>query len=101
MEILEMLPDQPAIDASQAKGLWIPGEILHDHDLTPQEKMLASLIWHMDQMPHHCYASNRWFSRQMALSERTIVNMISSLRKKGVIKQLAWNGKFRVMTYIR
>lgn len=99
MQIPEMLPDEPMLDPTQSKGLWIPGEILHDPDLTPQEKMLASLIWHMDQQ-HHCYASNRWFGTQMRLSERTIINMISSLRKKGVIKQLSWNGKFRVMTYI-
>ena len=96
MEIPEMLPDRPV--ASTLKGLWIPGEILRHPELTEKEKILASLIWNMDQKPHHCYASNRWFGLQMGSSEKHIKNLMSSLRKKGIIKQLFWNVKVRVVT---
>jgi len=91
-----MLPDRPV--ATTLKGLWIPGEILHNPDLTEKEKILASLIWNMDQKPHHCYASNKWFAIQMGVQENYIANLMSKLRKKHIIKQLYWNGKVRVVT---
>lgn len=95
MDIPEMLPDRPV--ASTLKGLWIPGEILHNHNLTYQEKILAALIWNMDNPPHRCYASNAWFALQLGLTEKTIKNMMSSLRKKKIVRQLKWNGRIRII----
>jgi hypothetical protein len=95
MEIPEMLPDRPV--ASTLKGLWIPGEILHNSDLTYQEKILAALIWNMDNPPHRCYASNAWFALQMGVKESYVANMMSSLRKKKIVRQLKWDGRIRII----
>jgi DNA-binding MarR family transcriptional regulator len=97
MQIEERLPDSPVINADQFKAIVIPGEIYYNKDLTPQEKFLLSLIWWLDGAPHHCYASNKYLAKHMNLSEKSIENMISVLKKKGHIQLLSWNGKIRVI----
>ena len=95
MDIPEMLPDRPT--ASTLKGLWIPGEILRNSELSYQERILAALIWNMDNPPHRCYASNKWLALQMGVEEKTIANMLSSLRKKKIVRQLKWDGRIRII----
>lgn len=94
-----MIPDDPIIDASQLKGLWIPAEIFHNQSLCPNEKILLALIWHLDQHQFHCYASNKWLAKQIGISQKRIANIITKLKKQGLIEQLQWNGKFRILRY--
>jgi hypothetical protein len=88
-------PDSAIINPQGLKGLWIPGEILHSESLTWQEKILLTYIYHLDSTENHCYASNRYLGELMSVNERTIANVISSLRNKKVIETVSWNGKIR------
>jgi Mn-dependent DtxR family transcriptional regulator len=51
----------------------------------------------MDNPPHRCYASNKWLALQMGVEEKTVANMLSSLRKKKIVRQLKWDGRIRII----
>lgn len=95
----ELNPGSPVINSKDWTGIWIPKKIIYDHNLTYSEKMLLSLIWSLDG-EHNCYASNKYLAEVMGLNERTLANIIVSLKKKNYIKQISWNGKIRRMTVI-
>jgi len=91
----EINPDKPTIDPKGVKGLWIPREILQNDKLTYHERILLAYIYHLDSSPNHCYASNRYLSELLNCSEKTIANVITSLKKKEVLETVSWDGKLR------
>ena len=92
---LEANPDKATINPQGIKGLWIPGEILHNENSTWQEKVLLTFIYHLDSTENHCYASNRYLGELMGVNEKTIANVLSSLKKKNLLETVSWNGRIR------
>lgn len=92
---LQFNPDKATINPSGVKGLWIPQEILHAPDLSWQEKILLTYIYHLDSDEHHCYASNKYLGELMGCKEKTIANVMSSLKTKGVVETVIWDGRVR------
>jgi hypothetical protein len=92
---IEQDPQNPTINPKGIKGLWIPGDILNDKDLTWQEKILLTYIYHLDTTPSHCYASNRYIGELMGISEKTVANVLSSLKKKNKVSTVFWDGRMR------
>lgn len=88
-------PEQATINPKGLKGLWFPQEILHNNNLTWQEKALLTYIYHLDSTENHCYASNRYLGELMNCTEKTIANVLVSLKKKSVIETISWNGRLR------
>jgi DNA-binding MarR family transcriptional regulator len=84
------------IDPGQIEFLVIPGRYLRADDLTYSEKFLMSYIAMTDQK-HHCWAKNKTFAKWMGVSEQTIKNMMASLKKKGYIKLISYDGRKRVI----
>lgn len=66
-------------------GLWIPEEIMHNADLSVQEKMILSKIYHLDNDKEGCFANNRYFSDYFGLSRTRISKIINGLARKGHI----------------
>jgi DNA-binding MarR family transcriptional regulator len=91
--------NSPTINPKQIQGLWIPREYLFSKNLSYPEKLLMAFIRMLDQ-ENHCYASNRYLGELLGVSERTIANMIVTLKKKNLIKQVSWNGTRRVLKCI-
>lgn len=89
-------PTNPTINPKQIKGLWMPSEYLFAADLNYPEKILMGFVFMLDQ-ENHCYASNKYLGELLGVSERTIVNMVVKLKKKGYIEQVSWNGLKRVI----
>lgn len=66
------------------KGVWFPRELYLTPKFTITEKFLLAEINSLDG-EEGCFASNKHFAEFLSLSIGHISNMISSLRKKGVI----------------
>lgn len=92
---LNFNPDKPTINPKGVKGLWVPEEILRHPDLTAQEKFLLTFIFHLDSSENHCYASNKYLGELMGVGEKTVKNVMTSLKKKGVIETVSWDGRIR------
>ncbi len=68
------------------KGIWIPIEILRDHSLTMQEKLVLMEIGQLMELDNkQCYASNEHFAKLLNVSRKSVSNTISNLVKKGEI----------------
>lgn len=91
-------PDKPTIKPKDLKGIWFPDIIFFHKDLTYQEKFLLTIIYHLDG-PDHCYASNKYLAEMMLCSEKTIANILGSLKKKGFVETVSWDGKIRKLRH--
>ena len=90
----EQQPDRPVMNPKQIKGLWIPEKYLYAPDLSITEKHLVSYIFMLDQ-EHNCYASNKYLGELMGISPGRVANMLTTLKKKGYIRQVSWDGRIR------
>ena len=68
------------------KGIWIPVEILHDDNLTMQEKLIICEISQLEMLDKGCIASNKHLGEKLKISPKSVSNTISSLASKGYIK---------------
>ena len=75
-----------------SRGIWIPKEILHNKDLTMQEKLIFMEISQLEMLDKGCIASNRHFAELLDISTKSASNTISGLVKKGYIKTKIKNG---------
>lgn len=78
------------------KGVWIPKEIFLNDDLSWTERILLIEIDSLDN-EEGCFASNEYLSKFLRVSEITISNAISKLKKKGYVKQVYFDGRRRIL----
>lgn len=79
-------------------GIFIPAEILELDELSPLDQMLISWIDALYCKDHGgCYASNDYLAKKLRVKENTIVKAISKLRKIGLIEDVTFNGRQRVI----
>lgn len=62
-------------------GIWMPASVLHDDRLTLAEKLLVA---YTGSFPGRCFASDAHMAKMLGKSPKTITNMLSILRKKGI-----------------
>jgi hypothetical protein len=78
------------------KGVWIPKHLWLNPDLSPIEKLFLAEIDSLDNDPQKgCFASNEYFGEFFQISEGRAANIISSLRKRGYIIQVFFDGRNR------
>lgn len=78
------------------KGVWIPKHLWLNPDLSPIEKLFLAEIDSLDNDPKKgCFASNEYFGEFFQISEGRAANIISSLRKRGYIIQVFFDGRNR------
>ena len=79
-------------------GIFIPVEILEMDDLSPNEVILLSWIAALSSNEKGaCFASNEYLSKKLKVKENTIAKSISNLRKKGLIEDVSFDGRVRLM----
>lgn len=78
------------------KGIWIPAEIWLNTDLSFLEVILLAEIDSLVK-DEGCYASNAYFAEFLGVSETYVSKAISSLTKKGLVYQAAFNGRNRIL----
>lgn len=83
-------------------GLWIPAFIVLDERLTLLEKMLYAEVDALDKGNENkgCYASNEYLAEIMGAKERTITESFTRLKRFGLIRQTAFNGRQRILKVV-
>lgn len=83
------------------RGTWIPKRIWLAKDITWMEKcVLAEIDNLFDEDEGGCWASNEYIASNMDSSQKSISNMISRLKERGYVKQVNFNGRFRILKVI-
>lgn len=83
------------------KGIWIPREIWLAKDLKAQEKALWAEIHSLYDEEHGgCYASNDYLCEFIGVKERRLQVMIGTLKEKGWLEQVSFNGRQRILKAI-
>lgn len=83
------------------KGVWVPREIYLDRSIGAMEKLLWAEIHSLyDRDKGGCYASNEYLAEFMGVKERRLQEMISTLKAKGLIVQVSFDGRSRVIKAI-
>ena len=76
------------------RGFWIPYGLFEHPSLGMREKFLITEIRYLDH-GEGCYASNAYLADILKVSEQTIANMISTLKKEGWIVTKKYDGRNR------
>ena len=80
------------------KGIWIPREIWLHKGLTRAEKDLWAEVHSLyDRKRNGCFASNEYLADFLSVSERYVREMISKLKKLGLMKEVSFDGRTRVI----
>lgn len=83
------------------KGIWIPREIWLNPELSAQEKCLWAEIHSLfNRERGGCYASNEYLMKFMNVKERMLQFMISNLKAHGLLVQVSFNGRERIIKAI-
>ena len=82
------------------KGVWMPKEIYLSKDLGWSEKILFIEIDSLDNKDG-CFASNTYFAEFLGKSEARISQIITKLKRMGLIEQTDFNGRKRVLRVMR
>lgn len=79
-------------------GIFIPVEILEDSDLSMLEQLLLSWIDALYKEEYGgCFAKNEYFAQRFGVKVNTIVKALINLRKKGLIEDVSFDGRRRVI----
>lgn len=80
------------------KGIWIPREIWLHPELLPLEKILWAEIHSLfNREKGGCYASNSYFAKFFGVTERYIRDMMARLRSFGLLIEVSFDGRQRVI----
>lgn len=76
------------------KGIWIPKALYLDPALSWTEKILVLEIDSLDK-GDGCWASNSYLSKHLELNVGTVANLITKLRKQGILETKSFDGRTR------
>ena len=83
-------------EARQFLGIWIPREIYLNKELNWTDKILVVEINSLDN-ERGCFASNEYFAEFLSVSTTTISTSISKLKNLGLIEQISFDGRTRIL----
>lgn len=93
-------PEEP-IPKQRFTGYWIPVE-LTKLGLTKIEQFLLSMIDSLEsEAPEYCFASNAYLADKMEMSESRVSFYITKLKRMGLIKQVGFNGRRRILRTLK
>lgn len=81
----------------EIKGIWIPIEIWEASDLSWNEKILLMEIDSFTSREKDCYFSNDYIAEMLHIKADTASKMVSSLIRKGYIRQVRFDGRKRYL----
>jgi len=68
------------------KGIWIPAEIILDHNLSDKEKLIYALVLFCSSQNGYCYITNNDISTIFSISLTQSSKLLNSLKKKAYIQ---------------
>lgn len=90
--------DTPEI-SRKFKGVWIPKQIWLNPDINWIEKCLLAEIMSLSD-ENGCRASNHYLGLLFGKGEGTIANIITKLRKRGLLKTTQFDGRNRSLVCV-
>ena len=81
----------------EIKGIWIPIEIWEASDLSWNEKILLMEVDSFTSQEKDCYFSNDYIAELLGIKPDTASKMVSSLIRKGYIRQVRFDGRKRYL----
>ncbi len=82
------------------KGVWIPAIIWESDSLSLREKCLLVEIDSLDK-GQGCYASNAYLGKFLGISEGQTANIITDLRKRGLVVTVKFDGRTRYLKVVQ
>lgn len=79
------------------KGIWIPAEIWLAKELQLCDKAILVEIDSLSKTDRGCFASNEYFGKFINRSADTAANVITKLKKLGLVEQDGFNGRRRYL----
>lgn len=93
-----IIPTEEKLVNRDFKGIWIPREIWLRKDINALEKILWAEIHSLyDREKGGCYASNEYLAQFVGVQDRRLRDMIYNLRDKGLIKNVSFDGRIRII----
>lgn len=77
------------------KGVWLPGEVAFNNELTEKDKFVWWVIDSLDCTEDNCWASNEYIAYLLDVNPQTISNSVRKLKEKDYIKQVSFDGRVR------
>lgn len=81
----------------QFKGIWTPAEIWLHPDLSIHQKMLWSEVNSFSSQEEGCWASNVYLAGFLGVTEGSLKNMLTKLRKMELIETVGFDGRNRFL----
>lgn len=81
----------------QIKGIFVPIEIWQDRTLTWNEKVLLMEVDSFTSKDMDCFFSNEYIANLLGVKEDTASKLVSSLIRKGFIRQTRFDGRKRYL----
>lgn len=79
------------IELNKIKGMWIPGEVAFNNNLSHVEKMVWWMIKALDNGGKGCFAPNQYLAHMLDVGTQTVSNSISKLVSEGYIERTTVN----------
>ena len=76
-------------------GVWIPGEVAFNKELTLNDMFVWWVINSLDCSEDNCGASNKYIAKLCGTHAQTVSSSIAKLKKHGYIKQISFDGRVR------
>lgn len=72
----------------EQRNYWgvVPGEVLHDRDLTSAAKLLYLVLSSMVGRNGYCWPSNETLGEELAMSKRRVQELLANLQDRGYIR---------------
>lgn len=83
-------------DEQTANGVWIPGSVWQNRELTALDKIIFAEIDFLDNGELGCHASNEHLASFCGCSERKVTEAVSKLQTMGFISS-KYNGRQRLL----
>lgn len=81
----------------EVKGIWVPIEIWDAKDLSWNEKILLMEVDSYTSREKDCFFSNDYIAELLNIKADTASKMVSSLIRKGYIRQVRFDGRKRYL----
>ena len=86
--------------APQFRGVWIPAEVLERYasgEINAADMLLLMIIDSLVAPDRGCYASNKYLAERTGRHEINTSKAIARLKKIGLLREVGFNGRRRVL----
>ena len=88
------------VNAPRFRGVWIEAKIWDHEELSVHEKVLWGTLNSLCDEKRDATASNDWLAERLKVKPESVKNMITHLKKIGLLIQTGFDGRIRSLSTI-